>query len=180
MAKLISLENLTRFKENVIATIWAVIAQVADGTTITYDAESRKLSAAGGGSSSGGIIAYAGNGELEDLTVKTGSFLNAGEGWNTFTFAEPFDGIPHIMATAEDGYTVTVKGVTEAEFLYKVATGESTVSATTGNYYVFTSKSTSSSYLTQIPIVTAISASGGAGTADPVTIWYTALEYGGE
>ena len=161
-------------------SVWESIAAAADGTTITYDASTKTLSAAGGSMSSSDVITYATTGELEDLTIRTGSFENAAAGWNTFSFPVPFEGVPHVIATVESGYTIEIKGVTEAEFLYKVTVGSSEVSATTGSYYVFTSKSVSTTYMTQIPIVTAVSASGSTTTSDAVTIRYTAVEYGGE
>lgn len=180
MAKLVSLENLTRFKENVQAGVWESIASAADGTTITFDVETRKLSASGGAASANEILACAGNGELEDLTIRTGSFTNAGEGWNTFAFSEPFEGVPHVMANADYGYGVEVKGVTATEFLYKVTTASTSGGVTTGTYYVHTSKTTSSSSLTPVTLVTGIGSVGSAGTSDAVTIRYTAIEFGGE
>lgn len=179
MGKLISLDNLARFRENMEASVWESIAAAADGTTITFDAEQRKLSASGGGSSASEILAYAGAGELEDLTIRTGSFANAGEGWNTFTFPEPFEGVPHAIVTVESGYSVEVKGVTETEFLYKVTAG-SAASVTTGTYYVHTSKTTSSSSLTAVNLVTGVGSGGSTGTSDAVTVRYTAIEFGGE
>lgn len=182
MGKLISLDNLIRFRVNMEASVWESIAAAADGTTITFDAEQRKLSASGGGSgaSASEILAYAGAGELEDLTIRTGSFENAGEGWNTFTFPEPFEGVPHAIVTVESGYSIEVKGVTEAEFLYKVTTASTSGGVTTGTYYVHTSKTTSSSSLSAVTLVTGIGSVGSAGTSDAVTVRYTALEFGGE
>lgn len=181
MGKLISLDNLTRFRENMDASVWESIASAADGTTITFDAEKRKLSASGGGSSASAseILAYAATGELEDLTIRTGSFTNAGEGWNTFTFPEPFEGVPHAIVTAESGYSVEVKGVTATEFLYKVTVGGA-VGVTTGTYYVHTSKSTSTSSMSQVTLVTGIGSGGSSGTSAAVTVRYTAIEFGGE
>ncbi len=177
MAKLITLDNLERFRSNVAASVWESIASAADGTTITYDAATKKLSAGGSDSGSGGIIPYCSASELEDLTIRTGSFTNAGEGWNTFPFPDPFEGAPHVILTVESGYGVEIMTVTAESFLYKVTAG-SAASATTGSYYVFTSKSTSSSYMVQIPIVTSVG--GAETTADPVEIKWTAVEYGGE
>ena len=45
----------------------------------------------GGGSSTG---------ELEDLTIRTYSFANAGSGWNTFTFPDAFEGTPQVICSA--------------------------------------------------------------------------------
>ena len=126
MGKLISLDNLSRFRENMEASVWESIAAAADGTTITFDAEQRKLSASGSSSSASEILAYAGAGELEDLAIKTSSFANAGEGWNTHVFSGyPFEGAPHVVATVPSGYAVEVAGVTAGRFLYRVTAGGS-------------------------------------------------------
>ena len=179
MAKLVSLGNLERFRSNMAESVWESIASAADGTTITYDAATKKLSAGGSsvGASASGILPYCNATELEDLTIRTGSFTNSGEGWNTFAVPEPFEGAPHVILTVESGYSVEIMTVTAESFLYKVTAGSAS-NATTGNYYVFTSQSTSSSYMVQIPIVTSIG--GAETTADPVEIKWTAVEYGGE
>lgn len=179
MGKFVTLENLERFRANMSADVWGSIAAAADGTTIVYDASTKRLSAVGGaGGTAAGLSCGCSLGELEDLTIRTGSFANAGEGWNTFTFPEPFEGEPHVIATAESGYSVEVKAVTATGFLYKVTVGGA-VAATTGSYYVFTSKSVSTSYMTQVSLVTGIGG-GSETTADAAAIKYTAIEYGGE
>lgn len=76
-------------------------------------------------------LVFAGNstGELEDLTVKQGSFVNAGSGWNTYVFPHPFDAAPTVVCTA-DGYTVSIKGQAADRFLYQVsALGTTTATA---------------------------------------------------
>lgn len=71
--------------------------------------------------------------ELEGLSVQAGTVTNAGSGWNTLTFPEPFDDAPAVVASAE-GYQVEVKGVTAERFLYRVVQ----LSTSTVRFYVAT------------------------------------------
>lgn len=125
--------------------------------------------------------------ELEDLTIRTGSFVNAGSGWNTFVFPEAFDDVPQVLASAEDGYGVEIKGVRADKFLYRCTTAGSssvTVTPTKASYYVHTSKSTSTSSMHQVSLVTDVTASssgGGSGsTDDACRVMWLAIEYGGD
>jgi hypothetical protein len=68
-------------------------------------------------------------GELEDLEVRAGSFLNAGAGWNTYSFHDVWDAAPIVYAHC-DGYSVEVKSVTESKFLYRVYSGSTNASST--------------------------------------------------
>lgn len=123
----------------------------------------------------------AATGELEDLTIRTGRFINAGSGWNTFTFPEPFDGVPQVFAAAEGEYDVSVMSVSETGFLYRVSAGVGgTLDLTKSSYYVHTQKSTSTTYMVQASLVTdaELATSGGA-TADEASIMWVAVEFGG-
>lgn len=69
--------------------------------------------ASSGGSGSGDV------GELEDLTIRIGSLINTGAGWNTYKFPEPFDA-SLVVALQPLDFTgwVEVKQVTADGFLY--------------------------------------------------------------
>ena len=130
--------------------------------------------------------------ELEDLAVQGGEFENAGEGWNTFTFPEPFDAPPLVLAQCE-GYGVEVKGVTAERFLYMVTQATSSSGGSRTLYYgnsnryelsgiVATSDSAGYS-LTNKGSFTALTAAGSSGTsgvADAVAVRWAAMEKGGE
>lgn len=162
MAKLINLSNLTRFRENMEASVWESIAAAADGTTITFDAKSKTLSASGGGSDVSDIISYAASGELDDVKTRAGSFENAGAGWNTFTFPDPFEDVPTVVCQC-DGFDVEVKTVTKESFLYRVVS----LSVTSKSWTVFT---TSINAVTSVEMAT---------VSEAVTVRYMATEYGG-
>lgn len=66
----------------------------------------------GDGTSSSSFALVPNTWELEDLTIRTGHFTNVGSGWNTYTFPEPFDGVPIVFANC-DGYTTEVGTITE-------------------------------------------------------------------
>ena len=119
--------------------------------------------------------------ELEDLTIRTGSFANAGEGWNTFAFPEPFDAPPLVVARCE-GYGVDVKGVTADRFLYMVTQATSsgassrTLYAANSGGVVYATKPTASS--TAFTVLTSAGSRGTEGTADAVTVRWAAFEKG--
>lgn len=121
--------------------------------------------------------------ELEDLAVQGGEFENAGEGWNTFTFPEPFDAPPLVLAQC-DGYSVEVKGITAERFLYMVtqATSSSGSSRTlylsTRHDYVFAKKKSYDGG--SFDVLTSAGSSGTFGVADAVTVRWAAMEKGGE
>lgn len=121
--------------------------------------------------------------ELEDLSIQMGSFQNAGEGWNAFTFPSSFEAIPVVYATSE-GYSIAVKDVTEEGFSYQLTT-VSTVSATSKTLYavsnsgvVYAKKPGASS--TAFSVLTSAGGSGEASVGDAATIRYVAIEKGGE
>lgn len=121
--------------------------------------------------------------ELEDLAVQGGEFENAGEGWNTFTFPEPFDEVPLVLAQCE-GYGVEVKGVTAERFLYMVTQATSSSGSSRTLYlstrydYVFTTKQNYDGG--SFDVVTSAGSSGTSGVADAVTVRWAAMEKGGE
>lgn len=125
------------------------------------------------------VMAYNPLGDLEDVKARAGSFKNAGEGWNTFTFPDSFDLPPTVYCQA-DGYGVEIKSVTTESFLYRVlgAASAATLDVTTTSYTVMGS---SWSTMTIKP-VTAVTLNGGAQStvADAVTVNYLAISYGGE
>ena len=123
--------------------------------------------------------------ELEDLTIRAGSFANAGEGWNTFLFPEPFDGVPFVSAQC-DGCGVEVKGAAPDRFLYKVtrATADATTTKTlyTGasSTYPLVYSYPQSNYKTSFDVLTGAEAGGTAPVADAVEVRWMAVEYGGD
>lgn len=106
--------------------------------------------------------------------VQAGLFTNAGAGWNSFTFPQPFDDVPLVLVTAQDGHTVQVNKVTATGFTYKVLSSAD-MDVTTETCYVFTRASTSSSYMKAINVVTGIGSDDGS-TENPVEIAYIAIE----
>lgn len=91
-------------------------------------------------------------GELEDFELETGSFVNAGAGWNTCKFKRPFASPPQLFAKAKDFEGILqIKNVTADGFLYQLKT--TTVSG--GSYHTATS-------------------------AAKVSIQYLAVHFGGE
>ncbi|MBQ9955829.1 MAG: hypothetical protein IJO87_10490, partial [Eggerthellaceae bacterium] len=122
-------------------------------------------------------LPYCGASELEDYVIETGMFSNAGEGWNSFNFKEPFEAIPHVILSVESGYGVEIKNVSPTGFLYYVTAGGAS-SVTKGTYYVHTTSSYSSTPVA-VSLVTDVG-SGGTATPDAVIVRYTAIEYGGE
>lgn len=119
-------------------------------------------------------------GELEDLTIRTYGFANAGSGWNTFTFPTPFEAVPQVICAAEGEHSVQVQQVSETKFLYRVVTSAPALNLTSGSYYLHNAKSTSASNMVQANVVTGGSVSGGSATGDAVRIMCLAIEYGGD
>ena len=123
--------------------------------------------------------------ELEDLAIRAGSFANAGEGWNTFLFPEPFEGVPFVAAQC-DGCGVEVKGAAPDRFLYKVtrATAGATTTRTlyTGasSAYPLVFSYPQSNYKTSFDVLTGAEAGGTAPVADAVEVRWMAVEYGGD
>ena len=172
----------SRTPDELRADIGAASTSVAtaesDGLMSAED--KKKLDSSGGGSNAPTLVPDVF--ELEDLAVQGGEFENAGEGWNTFTFPEPFDEVPLVLAQCE-GYGVDVKGVTAERFLYMVT--QATSSATTKTLYlstrynyVFTTKQNYDGG--SFDVVTSAGSSGTSGVADAVPVRWAAIEKGGE
>ena len=85
--------------------------------------------AASGGSGSGDV------GELEDLSIKTGKLINAGAGWNTFNFPDPFDAPPQVFlqAVAFNGW-VEIREITAKGFLYQLREHDGGSTSNSGSY----------------------------------------------
>ena len=145
-----------------------------------------------GGSEELMLALLSGTRELEDLSVQGGEFENAGEGWNTFEFPEPFDAPPLVLAQCE-GYGVDVKGVTAERFLYMVTQATSSSGSSRTLYYgksnqyglsgiVATSDSAGYSLTNQgsFTVLTAAGSSGTAGVAENVAVKWAAIEKGAE
>lgn len=120
----------SRTPDELRADIGAASTSVAtaesDGLMSAED--KKKLDSSGGGSNAPTLVPDVF--EIEDLAVQGGEFENAGEGWNTFEFPEPFGAPPLVLAQCE-GYGVDVKGVTAERFLYMVTQATSS-SGTSG------------------------------------------------
>lgn len=127
----------------------------------------------GGGSSTG---------ELEDLTIRTYSFANAGSGWNTFTFPDPFEDVPQVLCSAEGEYSVQVQQVTKEKFQYRlVKDASASLDLTKASYWVHTAQSTSTSNMQNVSLVTGGSISGGgSASGDAARIMCVAIEFGGD
>ena len=104
--------------------------------------------ASSGGSGSGDV------GELEDLTIRVGSFVNAGAGWNTYRFPEPFDAPPQIVREFTDG------------------------SVATGSYYTASGTSSSSSHSLQT-LVSGVTLPTGQTTEAAVQLLWLAIDFNG-
>lgn len=114
-------------------------------------------------------------GELEDYTMRVGTFTNTGAGWNTFKFPDPFEGVPSVVLQAENfSGRVEIKSVTAEGFLYCLrAEG----SASTATVYTGSGTGTSPSHAAKT-VVTGVTLS--ATTAEAIVVHYIAIEYGGE
>lgn len=128
--------------------------------------------ASSGGSGSGDV------GELEDLTIRIGSLVNAGAGWNTYKFPEPFDAPPVVALQPVDfnGW-VEVKQVTADGFLYclrEFADG----SVTTGSYYTASGTASSSAHKAQT-LVSGVTLPTGQTTEAAVQLLWVAVEFDG-
>lgn len=125
---------------------------------------------------------------LEDLAVRAGSFANAGAGWNTYVFPEPFEGVPFVAARC-DGHGVDVKGATADRFLYRV-TNAASGAASYKTLYSYATGYTSNKRIAYVDspstsaerfaVLTGVGASGTVAVADAVEIRWMAIEYGGE
>lgn len=107
--------------------------------------------------------------DLEDTALEVGTIVNAGAGWNTFHFREPFDGVPQVALQAEDFEgVVLIKNITAEGFLYCLRV------LSTGSYYTAAGTESSSAHSAATLV------NGTTTTAAEVKINYLAVEYGGE
>lgn len=128
--------------------------------------------ASSGGSGSGDV------GELEDLTIRIGSLINAGAGWNTYKFPEPFDAPPKVMLQPlEFSGWVEVKQVTADGFLYCLR-AFTDGSVTTGSYYTASGTAYSSAHTAQT-LVNGVTLPTGQTTDEAVQLLWVAVEFDG-
>ena len=121
--------------------------------------------------------------ELDDYTMETGRFINAGAGWNTFKFRHPFEGVPVLTVTPKefDGFC-EIKSVTAEGFLYclrKPSLQGGTVATATGYIGSDTGTSPGHSQITYVSGVT-LPTFGTETTAEKVEMDYIAIEFGGD
>lgn len=128
--------------------------------------------ASSGGSGSGDV------GELEDLTIRIGSLVNTGAGWNTYKFPEPFDAQPKvILQPLEFSGWLEVKQVTAEGFLYCLR-AFTDGSVTTGSYYTASGTASSSGH-TAKTLVSNIVLPTGQTTEEAVRLLWLAVEFDG-
>lgn len=130
--------------------------------------------------------------ELDDYTVETGTFVNAGAGWNAYRFHCPFASPPAVTLTAEafEGYA-EVRDVTAEGFLYRLRSPEWTNGqdgtegkVTTESIYVATGTGSSPSHSSKT-VVTGVTLPTlpewkMTATGEKYKIHYIAVAYGGE
>lgn len=131
--------------------------------------------------------------ELDDYTMETGFFINAGAGWNTFKFRHPFEGVPVVTVTPKEfsGFC-EIKNVSKEGFLYCVrkpqlqdgSVTEGTVTTATGYIGSGTGTSPSHSKVTYIsgvtlPVITRPTY-GTVTTDEKIEMDYIAIEFGGD
>lgn len=124
--------------------------------------------------------------ELEDLTIRCGEFENAGAGWNTFEFPEPFEAPPTVICQAE-GYAVDVTGVEADRFLYRLTANGGTTYGTETLYrratpstsypYVMALSVSSNSYTSPFTVLTSAS-SGSGSVSEAAKVRWIAIEDG--
>lgn len=131
--------------------------------------------------------------ELDDYTMETGFFINAGAGWNTFKFRHPFEGVPVVTVTPKEfsGFC-EIKNVSKEGFLYCVrkpqlqdgSVTEGTVTTATGYIGSDTGTSPSHSKVTYVSGVTlpqvVLPTLGTITTAEKIEMDYIAIEFGGD
>ena len=129
--------------------------------------------------------------ELDDYTMETGRFANAGAGWNTFRFRHPFEGVPVVTVTPKEfsGFC-EIKNVTAEGFLYclrkpQLQDGSVTEGkVTTATGYIGSDTGTSPSHSTYVSGVTlptiTLPVHGTTTTAEKIEMDYIAIEFGGD
>lgn len=131
--------------------------------------------------------------ELDDYTMETGRFANAGAGWNTFRFRHPFEGVPVVTVTPKEfsGFC-EIKNVSKEGFLYCLrqpslqggSATKGTVTTATGYIGSDTGTSPSHSKVTYVsgvtlPVIT-LPTYGTITTAEKIEMDYIAIEFGGD
>ena len=121
--------------------------------------------------------------ELDDYTMETGRFINAGAGWNTFRFRHAFEGVPVVTVTPKEfnGFC-EIKNVTAEGFLYclrQPSLQGGTVATATGYIGSDTGTSPGHSQITYVSGVT-LPTFGTETTAEKVEMDYIAIEFGGD
>lgn len=131
--------------------------------------------------------------ELDDYTMETGRFINAGAGWNTFKFRHPFESVPVLTVTPKefDGFC-EIKSVTAEGFLYCLrqpslqggSATKGTVTTATGYIGSDTGTSPSHSKVTYVsgvtlPVIT-LPTYGTVTTDEKIKMDYIAIEFGGD
>lgn len=131
--------------------------------------------------------------ELDDYTMETGCFINAGAGWNTYKFRHPFEGVPVVTVTPKEfsGFC-EIKNVSKEGFLYCVrkpqlqdgSVTEGTVTTATGYIGSDTGTSPSHSKVTYVsgvtlPVIT-LPTYGTVTTDEKIEMDYIAIEFGGD
>lgn len=131
--------------------------------------------------------------ELDDYTMETGCFINAGAGWNTFKFRHPFEGVPVVTVTPKEfsGFC-EIKSVTAEGFLYCLrqpslqggSATKGTVTTATGYIGSDTGTSPSHSKVTYVsgvtlPVIT-LPTYGTVTTDEKIEMDYIAIEFGGD
>ena len=131
--------------------------------------------------------------ELDDYTMETGCFINAGAGWNTFKFRHPFESVPVLTVTPKefDGFC-EIKSVTAEGFLYCLrqpslqggSATKGTVTTATGYIGSDTGTSPSHSKVTYVsgvtlPVIT-LPTYGTVTTDEKIEMDYIAIEFGGD
>lgn len=131
--------------------------------------------------------------ELDDYTMETGRFANAGAGWNTFRFRHPFEGVPVVTVTPKEfsGFC-EIKNVTAEGFLYCLrkpqlqdgSVTEGKVTTATGYIGSGSGSSPSHSQVTYVSGVTlptiTLPVHGTTTTAEKIEMDYIAIDFGGD
>ena len=99
--------------------------------------------------------------ELDDVQMCTGTFINAGAGWNTFVFPSEFRDVPVVTAQIMGQEAIImVQNVTTSGFQYQIrqltAVLSGNVTASTANYFMADAAAATSVH-TQRTVVTGVS-----------------------
>lgn len=166
------LQNLTLLSDETAAMLGM------DPAPATPDEALQRLAALAASGGGGG----GDTGELEDFELETGSFTNAGAGWNTCKFKRPFASPPQLFAKAKDFEGILqIKDVTVDGFLYQLRTTTvSGGSVSTGSYYTASGTAASSAHTAQTLVSGVTLPTNGATSAAAATIQYLAVHFGGE